>query len=141
VQLEKTLGFRPAINLKALPLDEIRENVRKGAMATDKLFPPPVFEGMLVEDRYVEAVDKEKILVRVYQPGTANEAKFPVCVLWALSISADFPVIMAGDLCLEMSIVKMVFNSKSNLTFNSALQNNLRRSGVDRCQRGLSTCP
>jgi hypothetical protein len=67
--------------LKALPISVVRENVTKGALATDALFPPPVFEGLLVEDRYVDSINKEKILVRVYRPGNSMGSKLPVCIL------------------------------------------------------------
>ncbi len=80
-QLEKTLGFRPAIDLKAQPIPVIREITRKGAEATDKQYPPPVVEGLESEDKQIDTVNGDKITVRIYRTPKLKGKKNPVLVL------------------------------------------------------------
>ena len=80
-QLEKRLGIRPAIDLKVQTIAEIREAGRVGALQLEQSFPPPKFEGVKIEEKYIPTKDGDKFLVRVYHPKEASEGKkLPVIV-------------------------------------------------------------
>jgi hypothetical protein len=67
--------------LRSQPLDIIRENVAKGAAATDALYPPPLIEGLHSEDRQIETINGDKIAIRIYTSDKIKGKKSPVVVL------------------------------------------------------------
>lgn len=81
VQLEKKIGFRPTIDLRSKPIDEIRAITAKGAAATDAQFPPPVVEGLVSEDRQIDTINNDKIDIRIYTLEKLKGKKSPVVVL------------------------------------------------------------
>jgi hypothetical protein len=67
--------------LKTQAIETIREQGRVGSLELQKAFPPPKFEGVKIENKYIPTSDGEKILVRTYHPIEASEGKkLPVIV-------------------------------------------------------------
>jgi acetyl esterase/lipase len=81
--LEKSIGFRPTLDLHALPIPEIRENTRKNAALTDEKYPPPVVPGLESKDREIPTKDGQKITLRIYQSKETKQKKAPVVILYA----------------------------------------------------------
>jgi hypothetical protein len=80
-QLEKKLGFRPTIDLRAGDLNAIREATRKGAEATDAAYPPPEIPGLQTKDIQIPSAGNGTITIRVYTSDKIRGKKSPVCIL------------------------------------------------------------
>jgi acetyl esterase/lipase len=76
------LGFRPGIDLRAVPIEEIRDNTAKGAAAMSIKFPPPVVAGLVSEDREIPTSDGATILVRIYKLDSLRGRTTPTVILY-----------------------------------------------------------
>ena len=80
LQLEKSIGMKPLINLKADSIDNIRAASKKNAAAIAHLAPPPPTEGLTVHDENIPVHGGASIIVRIYTPEIP--APRPVAVLY-----------------------------------------------------------
>jgi hypothetical protein len=70
------------VDLRAAPMEQIRKTVRLMASERDKLYPPPVIEGLRTEDRDIPTVNQDTIAIRVYKMDSFYGKKSPVVVLY-----------------------------------------------------------
>ena len=76
------MGFRPGIDLRAVPINEVRHNTAKGAAATSIKYPPPVVAGLVSEDHQIPTSDGASILVRIYKLDSLKGKKTPTVILY-----------------------------------------------------------
>lgn len=102
VQLEKTLGFRPAINLEGT-VDQQRQVLEEGCAARDKVsLTQDLLNQVTANDSAVPSKDGFPVPIRIYKPTSTPPASGRACAVYIHGGGWTLGSIQADDLFARM---------------------------------------